>query len=68
MYSASAWRARPSRKRRNKAVAPVTGDIDDHYLDAVEGKRGGKGSKNDDDGDGKASQQLVLQLAADAQD
>ncbi len=46
----------------------ITGDIDDHYLDAVEGKRGGKGSKNDDDGDGKASQQLVLQLAADAQD
>jgi amidophosphoribosyltransferase len=46
----------------------ITGDIDDHYLDAVEGKRGSKGAKNDDDGDGRASQQLVLQLAADAQD
>ena len=46
----------------------ITGDIDEHYLDAVEGKRGGKGSKSDDDGDGKASQQLVLQLATDAQD
>ena len=43
----------------------VTGDIDDYYLDAVEGKRGGsKSAKNDEDGDGKASQQLVLGLAA----
>ena len=42
----------------------VTGDIDEYYLDAVEGKRGGKGSKNDEDGDGKASQQLVLGLAS----
>lgn len=41
----------------------VTGDIDEAYLDAVEGKRGGKPSKNDEDGDGKASQQLVLGLA-----
>ena len=42
----------------------ITGDVDEHYLDAVEGQRSGKGSKGDDDGDGKASQQLVLQLAA----
>jgi len=43
----------------------VTGDIDDYYLDAVEGKRGGgKSAKNDEDGDGKASQQLVLGLAS----
>ena len=41
----------------------VTGDIDEYYLDAVEGKRGnGKAGKNDEDGDGKASQQLVLGL------
>ncbi len=46
----------------------VTGDIDEYYLDAVEGKRGGKAGKNDDDGDGKASQQLALQVAADGQD
>ena len=46
----------------------ITGDIDDYYLDAVEGKRSGKASKSDDDGDGKASQQLVLQLATDGQD
>ncbi|MCE1182113.1 MAG: amidophosphoribosyltransferase [Rhodocyclales bacterium] len=47
----------------------VTGDIDEYYLDAVEGKRGGKASsKNDGDGDGKASQQLVLGLAAGGQD
>ncbi len=47
----------------------VTGDIDEYYLDAVEGKRGGKASsKNDEDGDGKASQQLVLGLAAGGQD
>jgi len=41
----------------------ITGDIDDYYLDAVEGKRGGKGARGDDDGDGRASQQLVLGLA-----
>jgi amidophosphoribosyltransferase len=47
----------------------ITGDIDEHYLDAVEGKRGGKGAKgNDEDDDGKASQQLVLQLASGGQD
>ncbi len=46
----------------------ITGDVDEHYLDAVEGRRSGKGSKGDDDGDGKASQQLVLQLAAGGQD
>nr|MBL8412129.1 amidophosphoribosyltransferase [Dechloromonas sp.] len=46
----------------------ITGDIDSYYLDAVEGKRGGgKSAKNDEDGDGKASQQLVLGLA-DGQD
>jgi amidophosphoribosyltransferase len=43
----------------------ITGDIDEHYLDAVEGNRGGKGGE---DGDGKASQQLVLQLASVGQD
>jgi len=33
----------------------ITGDIDEHYLDAVEGNRGGKANKgNDDDGDGQA--------------
>jgi amidophosphoribosyltransferase len=45
----------------------ITGDIDDYYLDAVEGRRGGK-VKNDEDGDGRASQQLVLQLASDGQE
>jgi len=44
--------------------AYITGDIDDYYLDAVEGKRGAK-SKADDDGDGRASQQLVLNLPSD---
>lgn len=46
----------------------ITGDVDAAYLDAVEGKRGGKSGKGDEDGDGKASQQLVLQLADGAQD
>ncbi|MBP5998174.1 MAG: amidophosphoribosyltransferase [Azonexus sp.] len=47
----------------------ITGDIDEHYLDAVEGNRGGgKSGKGDDDGDGKASQQLVLGLSAGGQD
>jgi len=47
----------------------VTGDVDAAYLDAVEGRRGGaKSGKNDDDGDGKASQQLTLQLASGNQD
>jgi amidophosphoribosyltransferase len=47
----------------------ITGDIDEYYLDAVEGKRGGKSAKsNDEDDDGKASQQLVLQLASGGQD
>lgn len=45
----------------------ITGDIDAAYLDAVEGHRGGK-SKSEDDGDGRASQQLVLQLASGGQD
>ena len=47
----------------------VTGDIDAAYLDAVEGKRGNaKSAKNDEDGDGKASQQLALQISAGGQD
>ncbi len=47
----------------------ITGDVDEYYLDAVEGRRGGgKGGKSDDDGDGKATQQLVLQLASGGQD
>ena len=47
----------------------ITGDIDEAYLDAVEGHRGGgKGGKGDEDGDGKASQQLSLQLANGGQD
>ena len=46
----------------------ITGDIDEHYLDAVEGNRGGKSGKGDDDGDGKASQQLVLGLSTGGQD
>ena len=38
--------------------------------DAVEGKRGGKssGKGNDEDDDGRAAQQLVLQLASGGQD
>jgi amidophosphoribosyltransferase len=46
----------------------ITGDIDDYYLDAVEGKRGGKPAKADDDGDGRASQQMVLGLANGGQE
>jgi amidophosphoribosyltransferase len=48
----------------------ITGDIDEYYLDAVEGNRGGKpkNNANDDDDDGRASQQLVLQLATEAQE
>ena len=47
----------------------VTGDIDEYYLDAVERKRRGKTAKsNEEDGDGNASQQLVLQLASEAHD
>ncbi len=47
----------------------ITGDIDDYYLDAVEGKRGGKPAKaSDDDGDGRASQQMVLGLANGGQE
>jgi amidophosphoribosyltransferase len=46
----------------------ITGDIDDYYLDAVEGKRGGKPAKNDDDGDGRASQQMVLGLSNGGQE
>ena len=46
----------------------ITGDIDEYYLDAVEGNRGNKSKPNDDDDDGRASQQLVLQLATEAQE
>lgn len=46
----------------------ITGDIDEYYLDAVEGNRGGKGAANDEDGDGQAAQQLVLQLASEGRD
>jgi amidophosphoribosyltransferase len=47
----------------------ITGDIDDYYLDAVEGKRGGKPAKsNDDDDGGRASQQMVLGLSNGEQD
>jgi len=45
----------------------ITGDVDEHYLDAIEGRRGGK-SKSDDEGDGKASQQLALNLFNGAQE
>ena len=43
----------------------ITGDVDEDYLEIVEGKRSGKVKSGDDDGegDGEASQQLVLQLA-----
>ena len=34
----------------------ITGDVDEHYLDAVENRRGGgRSGKSDEDGDGKAS-------------
>ena len=46
----------------------ITGDIDEYYLDAVEGNRGSKPKNNDEDDDGRASQQLVLQLATEAQE
>jgi amidophosphoribosyltransferase len=46
----------------------ITGDIDEHYLDAVEGNRGSKSKAGDDDEDSRASQQLVLQLANEAQE
>jgi amidophosphoribosyltransferase len=50
----------------------ITGDIDDYYLDAVEGKRAKKPAKsedkNDDDGEGRDSQQMVLGLANGGQD
>ena len=46
----------------------ITGDIDDYYLDAVEGKRSGKPAKGDDDGDSRSSQQMVLGLANGGQE
>ena len=48
----------------------ITGDIDEHYLDAVEGNRGTKSGDQEDDGDGhgdsdgQAAQQPVLQPAS----
>ena len=49
----------------------ITGNIDEYYLDAIEGKRGGKFNKaaeDEDDGEGNAAQQLVLQLASGTRD
>lgn len=50
----------------------ITGDIDDYYLDAVEGKRSKKPAKNedknDDGDDGRSSQQMVLGLSNGGQD
>jgi len=47
----------------------ITGDIDAYYLDAVEGKRGGKPAKgNDDDGDSRSSEQMVLGLSNGGQE
>ena len=47
----------------------ITGDIDAYSLDAVEGKRGGKPAKgNDDDGDGRSSEQMVLGLSNGGQE
>jgi len=52
----------------------VTGDVDEHYLDAVEGNRGKKSGDHEDDGDGdgdgdgQSAQQLVLQLASAGRD
>jgi amidophosphoribosyltransferase len=52
----------------------ITGDIDEHYLDAVEGNRGKKSGDHEDDGDGdgdgdgQSAQQLVLQLASAGRD
>ena len=46
----------------------ITGDVDEDYLDAVEGNRGKKSGDHEDDGDGPPAQQLVLQLASADQD
>jgi amidophosphoribosyltransferase len=47
----------------------ITGDIDSYYLDAVEGKRGGKPAKSgDDDGDSRSSEQMVLGLTNGGQE
>ena len=50
----------------------ITGDIDDYYLDAVEGKRGGKkpAKTNDDDADGRRprSRLALLGLSNGGQD
>jgi amidophosphoribosyltransferase len=47
----------------------ITGDIDSYYLDAVEGKRGGKPAKSgDDENDSRSSEQMVLGLANGGQE
>ncbi len=52
----------------------ITGDVDESYLDAVEGSRGKKSIDQEDDGDGdgegdgQPAQQLVLQLASAGRD
>ncbi len=52
----------------------ITGDVDESYLDAVEGNRGKKSADQEDDGDGdgegdgQPAQQLVLQLASAGRD
>ena len=52
----------------------ITGDVDESYLDAVEGNRGKKSVDQEDDGDGdgegdgQPAQQLVLQLASAGRD
>jgi amidophosphoribosyltransferase len=46
----------------------ITGDVDEDYLDAIEGSRGSKAAGHEDDGDGPPAQHLVLQLASADQD
>ena len=46
----------------------ITGDVDEDYLDAIEGSRGSKTTGSEDDNDGPPAQQLVLQLASADQD
>ena len=46
--------------------AYVTGDIDDAYLDHLEGRH--DRPRNEDDGEGRASHQMVLGLANGGQE
>ncbi|MCL2525211.1 MAG: amidophosphoribosyltransferase [Betaproteobacteria bacterium] len=46
----------------------ITGDVDDDYLDMVEGRRGNKPAKSEDDSEGRASQQMVLGLSNGGQE